>query len=194
MNIAVRTDPSSDADHVDDPSGKLVGPAHCARLEHEPSELRDRWMRSESEAANVRTLARRDVEEAKQYAIQSSIKDAGEAADTLLRSVATLPPRSGREPEFVTKPRDGFSGIERCVAGLLERYGVTRHDPAGVAFAPALHPAMNQRVSADHPPGSVLPAWTSAWMLDRRLPRPAMVVVPTSPHTSPPTVHHGPRA
>ncbi len=156
--------------------------------------MRDRWMRSEAEVANVRSRARRDVEDAKQYAIQSFAKDVVEAAENLQRGVASLPPRSEREPEIVTELRDGFSGIERSVIGLLERNGVTRHDPTGVAFDPALHQAMDQRVSVDHPAGSVLQAWTSAWTLNGRLLRPAMVVVSTSPHTAPPTVLHGPRA
>lgn len=152
--------------------------------------MRDRWMRSEAETANVRTRARRDVEDARQYAIQTFATDVVEAAENLQRGVASLPPPSEREPEIVTRLREGFAGIERSFVGLLERNGVVRQDPTGAAFDPALHQAMDQRVSAEHPAGTVLQAWTSAWTLNGRLLRPAMVVVSTAAPKAP----HGPRA
>ncbi len=162
----------------------------CAGLELELGEMRDRWMRSEAETANVRTRARRDVEDARQYAIQTFATDVVEAAENLQRGVASLPPPSEREPEIVTRLRDGFAGIERSFVGLLERNGIARQDPTGAAFDPALHQAMDQQVSAEHPAGTVLQAWTSAWTLNGRLLRPAMVVVSTSGPKAP----HGPRA
>ena len=152
--------------------------------------MRDRWMRAEAETANVRSRARRDVEDARQYAIQTFATDVVEAAENLQRGVANLPPPSEREPEIVTRLRDGFAGIERSFVGLLERNGIARHDPTGVAFDPALHQAMDQQASAEHPAGTILQAWTSAWTLNGRLLRPAMVVVSTAGRTAP----HGPRA
>jgi molecular chaperone GrpE len=77
----------------------------------------------------------------------------------------------------VTRLREGFTGIERSFVGLLERNGIVRHDPTGAAFDPALHQAMDQTASIAHPAGTVLQSWTSAWTLNGRLLRPAMVVV-----------------
>ena len=162
----------------------------CAGLELDLGEMRDRWMRSEAETANVRTRAKRDVEDARQYAIQTFATDVVEAAENLQRGVASLPPPSEGEPEIVTRLRDGFAGIERSFVSLLERNGIARQDPAGAAFHPALHQAMDQQVSTEHPAGTVLQAWTSAWTLNGRLLRPAMVVVSTAGRTAP----HGPRA
>ena len=73
--------------------------------------------------------------------------------------------------------REGFEGVERAFVGLLERHGIARVDPTGAAFDPNLHQAMAEQESAEHPPGTVMQAWTPAWTLNGRLLRPAMVVV-----------------
>ena len=46
---------------------------------------------------------------------------------------------------------------------------------------------MGEQESDQHPPGTVLQAWTSAWTLNGRLLRPAMVVVSKPPATQDPT-------
>jgi molecular chaperone GrpE len=149
-------------------------------LELALSEMRDRWMRSEAEIANVRTRCKRDVDEARQFATHKFAADVVEMAENLKRGVASLPARLDHEPEIVTRMRDGFKGIEHSFVSLLERNGIARHDPTGSAFDPDLHQAMDQKVSAGHTPGTVLKAWTSAWTLNGRLLRPAMVVVSTA--------------
>ena len=54
-------------------------------------------------------------------------------------------------------------------------------DPTGASFDANLHQAMAEQPSPDHPPGTVVQAWTSAWTLNGRLLKPAMVVVSTAP-------------
>jgi len=192
MNIEINTASAP----RDTRSGTMSDPVdgaedtRCAGLELELGEMRDRWMRSEAETANVRTRARRDVEDARQYAIRGFATDVVEADENLQRGVASLPPPSEREPEIVTRLRDGFARIERSFVGLLERNGIVLQDPTGAPFDPALHQAMDQQVPAAHPAGNVLQAWTP----NGRLLRPAMVVVSTAGPTAPPTASHGPRA
>ncbi len=160
--------------------GAESDPARIASLELELVQMRDRWVRSEAETANVRARSKRDVDDARQFAVQKFATDVVEMADNLRRGIASLPAPSEQEPEIVTRLREGFSGIEHSFAGLLERNGITRHDPTWTAFDPGLHQAMDQRASAEHEPGTVLQAWTSGWTLNGRLLRPAMVVVSTA--------------
>ena len=51
----------------------------------------------------------------------------------------------------------------------------------GQPFDPNLHQAMAEQESELHPPGTVMQAWSSAWTLNGRLLRPAMVVVAKAP-------------
>ena len=152
-----------------------------ATLEAERDEFRDRWMRGEAEMANVRARARREVEEARQFAVQKFARDVAEAAENFSRGLASLPAPVEGEPETITKLRDGFSGADRAFLATLERHGVKSEDPTGAAFDPNLHQAMSEQETDAHPPGTILQAWTTAWTLNGRLLRPAMVVVAKAP-------------
>jgi molecular chaperone GrpE len=152
-----------------------------ADLEAEREDFRDRWMRAEAEMQNVRARARREVDETRQYAVQKFAKDVVEAAENLRRGLASLPAPAPGESEIVTKLRDGFEGVERSFVALLERNGIVGDDPAGKPFDANLHQAMAEKPTAEHPPGTVVQAWSRAWTLNGRLLRPAMVVVAKAP-------------
>jgi len=151
--------------------------SRLAELEAERDDFRDRWMRSEAEMANVRSRAKREVEETRQYAVQKFARDVVEAAENLRRGLDSLPAPKPDEAAIVTKMREGFEGIERSFVSLLERNGIVKNDPTGALFDANLHQAMAEQPSNDHPPGTVLQAWSQGWTLNGRLLRPAMVVV-----------------
>ncbi len=160
-----------------DPNEQPNHEAEIARLSAERDDMRDRWLRAEAEMANVRARAKRDVDDTRQYAVQKFAADVVEAAENLRRGLSNLPAQTADEPEIVTKLRDGLEGVERSFVGILERNGIQRIDPTGQPFDANLHQAMAEQPSEEHPPGTVLQAWTTGWTLNGRLLRPAMVVV-----------------
>jgi molecular chaperone GrpE len=151
------------------------------RLERELQEMRDKWLRAEAEMANLRARTKREVEDARLYAVQKFAKDVVEAAENLKRGIDSMPTATPDEPELVAKLRQGFEGTERSFIGVLERNGITRTDPTGAAFDANLHQAMAEQESSEHPAGTVLQAWSQTWQLNGRLLRPAMVVVSKAP-------------
>jgi molecular chaperone GrpE len=150
-------------------------------LEAELAEMKDRWMRAEAETVNIRARAKREVDDARQYAVQSFAKDVVEAAENLRRGLEALPAPDEDEPEILSRLRTGFEGVERGFLTLLERHGVARQDPTGEPFDPNLHQAMAEQETTAHPPGTVVQAWTACWTLRGRLLRPAMVMVAKAP-------------
>jgi molecular chaperone GrpE len=154
-------------------------------LEAERDEFRDKWMRAEAEAQNIRNRAKRDVDETRAYAVQKFAKDVVEAAENIRRGIDSLPRPAADEPDIVAKLRSGFEGVERSFVGLLERNGIVADDPVGKPFDANLHQAMAEQVTAEHPPGTVIQAWSRAWTLNTRLLRPAMVVVAKAPPPPP---------
>ena len=109
--------------------------------------------------------------------VQKFAKDVAEAADNLKRGIDSLPKRSEDEPDIVTKMREGFEGVERSFVGLLERNGIVRQDPTGSGIRCQSAPGDGRTGKRQHPPGTVLQAWTQTWTLNGRLLRPAMVMV-----------------
>ena len=154
--------------------------SRIAELEAENKELHDRWVRAEAEMQNVRTRGKRDADDARQYAVQKFARDIVEVAENLRRGLASLPKEAEDSP-VVAKLREGFEGVEKNFLSILERNGITGTDPTGAAFDANLHQAMAEQPSAEHPPGSVMQAWSSAWTLNGRLLKPAMVVVAKAP-------------
>ena len=146
-------------------------------IDAELAAMRDRWMRSEAEMANVRARAKRDVDEARQFAVQKFATDVVEAAENLGRGLASIPEAVDGEPHIVTQLREGFNGVERNFIDLLKRNGVERQDPTGAPFDPKLHQAMAEQETDSHDVGTVVHAMSGAWTLNGRLLRPAMVVV-----------------
>ena len=161
------------------PSDELMqsATARIAELETELGEMKDRWMRSEAENANIRARSKREVDETRQYAVQKFATDVVEAAENLRRGLDSMPPATPSESDIVKKLREGFEGTERSFVALLERNGIKKQDPVGAMFDPNLHQAMGEEPSDEHPPGTILKAWTAAWTLNGRLLRPAMVIV-----------------
>jgi molecular chaperone GrpE len=155
--------------------------ARIAELEAERDGFRERWMRAEAEMANVRARAKREADESRQYAVQKFATDVVEAAENIRRGLASLPVAEPGESPLVGRLREGFAGIERNLIAMLERHGIVCTDPTGALFDANLHQAMSEQESAEHPPGTVLQAWTSAWTLHGRLLRAAMVVVAKAP-------------
>ncbi|MFZ6762493.1 nucleotide exchange factor GrpE [Pseudoroseomonas sp. WGS1072] len=152
--------------------------ARIAELESELAQTKDRWLRSEAEMQNLRARTKREVEDARAYAVQRFARDVVEAAENLRRGLDSLPPPAEGEPELLAKLRGGFEGVERAFIGILERNGVTKQDAAGKPFDPEMHQAMaQQQPPPGVAPGTVLQAWTPAWLLNGRLLKPAMVVV-----------------
>ena len=149
-----------------------------AALEAEVAGFRDRWLRAEAEAQNLRARTEKQVADARNYAVQKFARDVVEAADNLRRGLDALPAPEPGEPELLAKLRDGFEGVERSFLSLLERNGIARKDAVGQAFDPEFHQAMaEQPAPGGTAPGTVIQAWTPAWTLNGRLLKPAMVVV-----------------
>lgn len=149
-----------------------------AALEAELGQMREKWLRAEAEMQNLRSRTKREIEDARLYAVQKFARDVVETAENLRRGLDSLPPASPEETELLGKLRGGFEGVERGFVAMLERHGVARVEAQGQAFDPELHQAMAEQPAPEGTePGTVIQAWTPAWTLHGRLLKPAMVVV-----------------
>lgn len=169
---------NTDTNAPDAPEAPQTPEERLAAAEAEMAQLRDRWLRAEAEMQNLRARARREAEDARNFAVQKFARDVVETAENLRRGLDSLPPAQEGEEELLAKLRNGFEGVERAFVAMLERHGVQRQEAQGQPFDPELHQAMAEQPAPEGvEPGTVIQAWTPAWTLNGRLLKPAMVVV-----------------
>lgn len=172
---------SAESEAVAMPDTEATSPTaeeSIAALEGEVALMRDKWLRAEAEMQNLRSRTQREVQDARNFAVQRFARDVVEQADNLHRGLAAIPAATEGEPELFSKLRGGFESLDRAFAAMLERNGISRQDATGKPFDPDLHQAMAEQPAPEGTaPGTVLQAWTPTWTLNGRLLKPAMVVV-----------------
>ena len=181
-----RSEPAPDAANANAPLSPdqlmQAATARIAELEAELAEMKDRWIRSEAETANVRARGRREAEDARQYAVQKFATDIVEAAENLKRAIDALPAasprRAGHPGQSPRRPR-------RDRAQFHRRSGTQRHPESTIRSASRSTPTCIRRwpsrtARCTRPAPSCRPG-PPCWTLHGRLLKPAMVVVAKAP-------------
>lgn len=146
-----------------------------AAAEAKASENWDRYLRAAAEMENIRKRARRDVENARKYALENFGRDILAVKDSLEMGIQAA---DKADAESLLA---GKEATLKLLATTLERFGIQEVDPVGEPFDPERHEAMTMQPSADMEPGSVLAVIQKGYALNGRLLRPAMVVVAAEP-------------
>jgi molecular chaperone GrpE len=142
-----------------------------AELQAKADENWDRYLRAAAETENVRKRARRDVENARKFALENFSRELLVVKDSLEMGIQAA------DKADADALLAGKEATLKLLATTLERFGVEELDPAGEPFDPEFHEAMTMQPSEDLEPGSVLTVIQKGYSLNGRLLRPAMVVV-----------------
>jgi molecular chaperone GrpE len=145
-------------------------------LRRELADRQDRLLRALAEADNARRRAQRDREDYTRYATESLLRDLVPVLDDFDRALAAAR-ATGAAPAVV----DGVELIQRALAKVLERHGVTRYTAVGQPFDPTRHEAIARVVSTEQAPSTVVHETAPGYLLHGRVLRPAMVAVAAAP-------------
>lgn len=148
-------------------------------LQAEVAALRDQLLRSQAEIENVRRRARREVENARKFALERFVGDLLPLADSLEKCIESSTGVLDEGPA-----RAVVEGVELSVKLMLDilgKHGVERIDPTGEDFDPQFHEAMSMLEQPDARPNSVLFTHQKGYVLNDRLVRAAKVVVVRPP-------------
>ncbi len=161
---------ADDQASADDPIVQLVQEYKEAIKARDEAE--DKYLRAAAEFANARRRAElradNEVRSAKELILGSFLP----VVDDLDRALLAVPADGEAYPWL-----EGFSLIQRKLAGALERQGVTLIEAEGQPFDPALHQAVMMEEAGDAPSGTVLQELQKGYLLDGKVLRPAMVKV-----------------
>lgn len=145
-----------------------------AKAQNERDSYLDQLQRSVAEFANYRRRVEQEREQLRETAAKSLLQQVVPVLDDFHRAIDAIPAEI-KDSSWV----NGVVNIERKLAGVLERQGVTAFESLGQPFDPALHEA----VASD--PGSsgstVVEVYQNGYKLGSTLLRPAMVKVGDAP-------------
>jgi molecular chaperone GrpE len=135
-------------------------------------EAEDKYLRAAAEFANARRRAELRADHEVRSAREMILGGFLSVVDDLDRALQAAPASGDAYPWL-----EGFSLIQRKLAGTLERQGVTPIAAEGQPFDPALHQAVIMEEADGAPSGTVLQELQKGYLLDGRVLRPAMVKV-----------------
>jgi molecular chaperone GrpE len=131
----------------------------------------DQYLRSLAELDNIRKRAARDVESARQFAVERFAQDLVGVKDSLELAVENAAKAD------VTSLIEGQNATLRLLAKAFEKAQIAELNPLGAVFNPEFHEAMVMQPTAEQAPGTVLTVVQRGYTLNGRLLRPARVVV-----------------
>jgi molecular chaperone GrpE len=150
-------------------AGAAPGPADA--LQKERDDLYDRLLRKSAEFDNFRKRVERDRKEMIEWAAADVLTDLLQIADDFDRALAAEAP-----PEAKVY-KAGLELIQRQLAELLKKRGVTVVEALGTDFDPHLHQAVAYEEVEGARDGEVVDVMAKGYKLGERLLRPAIVKV-----------------
>lgn len=147
-----------------------------AAVQEEAAQFKDKLLRTLADFDNFRKRSRREVDDARRSGRDHLLKELLPVFDNLERAVEHAL-RAGSSETDWKGLGEGISLVIRQLKDTLGRMGIERIEALGQAFDPALHEAIQQLETNDHPPGTVAAEVQAGYREGDRLVRPALVVV-----------------
>jgi molecular chaperone GrpE len=114
-----------------------------AALEVEVKDMKEKVIRSYAEEENVRRIAKRDVDNAKAYALTSFSKSLLEVADNLDLALQSATPRENQTHEQALAGMvEGVQMTQNGMKKVFTQYGLVQYGKVGDEFDPNLHDAL----------------------------------------------------
>jgi molecular chaperone GrpE len=173
---AVRGDAPTGEAAEEPPPAPAVDAGEVAELEAEVEKLKaelastkDRWLRSVADHENAKKRAKRETEETINRSLQKVLSDILPVADNLDRALAAANPED--------KLAQGVLMVKGVFDSALAKHDINPIETVGQPFDPALHDALQQVDSPDHPPGVIIQEFERGYTRGGKLFRPARVIV-----------------
>lgn len=158
-------------------AGPPPGPeADLAKLREERDRIKDQLLRTAADFDNFRKRTQKDLAEEKRRAKEDVVRELLPVIDNLERAVSAATNASD-----VTAIVEGVRMVLKLFEDQAGRLGLTKVKAVGERFDPAVHDAIQQVETDDHPPGTVIAEVVAGFRLGDKLVRPAMVVVARKP-------------
>lgn len=162
---------------VDAEGGDGGATAALAEKDAAIAALNDRVLRGLAEMENVRAIARRDVEGARDFGIAKFARGLLDVADNLGLALRAVPPEDLEAGGVLQGLHQGVEATERELHKVLRQHGVEKFGEKGDVFDPNRHQALFETPADDVEPGVVVDVTKTGYAIKDRVLRPAEVGV-----------------
>lgn len=157
-------------DEGSDPSSAL--------LRQQLEEAEAKTLRLQADLENFRKRARRDLDEERKYAHVPIVRDLLPVMDNFDRALEAL--ESGDDSD-TSNMLQGVKMVAQQLHDVLTQYHCERIEDTECDFDPAIHEAIAQSPSDEHPAGVVLQVTQPGYRIHDRVVRAAQVIVSRAP-------------
>ncbi|MBF0260820.1 MAG: nucleotide exchange factor GrpE [Magnetococcales bacterium] len=160
------------AEPSEKPEGYISPMEMLIQAQAKAEEYRNDYLRALADMKNLRQRTEREMQQARQFAIESFAKDLLQVADNLERALGAIP---ASDDPLATALTDGVRMVASGLESTLKKHGVTRIQALNTPFDPNLHQAVMQIEDPDVAPDQVVRELQTGYLLNQRLLRPSMV-------------------
>ncbi len=143
------------------------------KAEAEADQQREKALRTQAEMQNMRRRAELDIASAHKFGLEKFVNELLPIIDSLERAIDTHTDEDSGEGSLL----GGVNLTLKMFATAMEKFGVDQINPVGEAFNPELHQAVSTQVDPKVKPGTVISVLQKGYLLNKRLIRPALVIV-----------------
>jgi molecular chaperone GrpE len=136
------------------------------------AEAQDRYLRGQAELDNTRKRMRRELDDERRYAEIRLLEDLLPVIDNMERAI-----EAAEKNADAASLLSGIKMVSQQFNAVLERHHLKPIKPDGEPFDPAVHQAIMQQQSDEHPDNTVVAVGQTGYKLHDRVVRPAQVVV-----------------
>lgn len=147
----------------------------------EAAEYKDSLLRSVADFRNLQQVTKKDVQKAKDFALQKFAKDLLESVDNFGHALNAFKVEDKEKNKVIA---DLYAGVEMTrdvFEKTLKKHGIEKLDPVGEQFDPNKHEAIFQAHEPTKEPGSVFSVQQVGFTLNDRVIRPAKVGIVKTP-------------
>ncbi|KAG7818551.1 hypothetical protein KL942_002626 [Ogataea angusta] len=143
----------------------------------ECAELKDRYVRSVADFRNLQETTKREMQKAKDFALQQFAKDLLESIDNFGHALNAVKEETLKSNQEVAQLYEGVKMTRDVFEKTLARHGLSKIDPVDEPFDPNRHEATFQAPAEGKEPGTVFHVQQPGFELNGRVLRPAKVGV-----------------
>lgn len=141
--------------------------------ERKSNDYYERLLRFQAEMENNKQRMQREAEKDRKFALEKFVTELLPVVDNLERAIAAHLSEESGEGSLL----EGVRLTLKMLQAGLEKMGVEEVDPIGQAFKPEWHQAVSITEDPGQGPGIVLNVLQKGYLLNKRLMRPALVIV-----------------